>query len=276
MNVIKDIILKSNQFIKSIFKLGITIVIIFLAPFILPLFFKVLIHYNIFSSVDEFRNIISTFFNFYSIAYMVLVLILMMWFFHKWDHIKEYLKNHDITFSLKDKELSTKTVVQEIIENNEKKKIMKEIKTETKENDSKNIMKQAKEQLLLSFNNDNQKCEKCNKDELENENRNLKYFAAYNIINLETKNLLHFIYYEKTMRTDNFKSKIIQGYKKRNKNNIKFSKKDIDKVAKSKYETIYEGLKFLNIIEPSEDDKEIRLTTEGKEFVRKYIEQKEV
>lgn len=107
---------------------------------------------------------------------------------------------------------------------------------------------------------------------LKNENSDLRFFAAYNIINADVKSLLHIIYNEKFIEMDKFKSKIIQGFKSRNKNNIKMNRKTMNKYAKNKYDTIYKGLKFLNIIEPSEDDKEIRLTKEGKEFVKKYIE----
>ena len=78
------------------------------------------------------------------------------------------------------------------------------------------------------------------------------------------------------MEADKFKKIIIDGYKKRNQKNIKFKRKDINKIADSKYETIYNGLKFLNIIEPSENDSEIKLTAAGKKFVKKYIEKGEV
>ena len=96
------------------------------------------------------------------------------------------------------------------------------------------------------------------------------------MINAEAKSLLHIIYNEKYIEKDKFKSRIIQGYKKRNKKNIKFSKKEINKIARNKYDTIYDGLKFLNIIEPSEDDKIVKLTEKGRNFVEKYIEKKEV
>ena len=139
------------------------------------------------------------------------------------------------------------------------------------------IMNEVKLQLGIDKRNKTQeKCKECNKKELEEENSRLRDFAAYNMINTEAKSLLHIIYNEKYIDTDKFKSKIIQGYKKRNKKNIKFTKKEIDKIARNKYDAIFDGLKFLNIIEPSEDDKTIKLTQDGKKFVEKYIEKKEV
>ena len=72
-----------------------------------------------------------------------------------------------------------------------------------------------------------------------------------------------------------YKKAIEKINKKRNKKNIKLARQDINKIAQNKYDTIYDGLKFLNIIEPSEDDTIIKLTKEGKEFVEKYIEKEE-
>lgn len=46
-------------------------------------------------------------------------------------------------------------------------------------------------------------------------------------------------------------------------------------INKEAGETIFNGLKFLNIIEPSENNSEIMLTNEGKKFVEEYIEDEE-
>ena len=123
---------------------------------------------------------------------------------------------------------------------------------------------------------DKKKCIDCNKSEIQEENIKLRNFATFNMLNKEARELLHIIYCEKYISINQFRSRIIQGYKKRNKRNVKIAKKDIDKIAKNKYNTIYDGLKFLNVIEPSEDDETIKLTQEGKKFVEKYIEKKEV
>lgn len=261
--------------ILSILKMIITMFLVFLTPFILPLILKLFLNLKWFSDINEFESIIKIFYNIYPIIYIIITVILLLWFFHKWEDIKNFINNRDFLFNFKEKTLSAKTKIEEEInEDASKKQMIKEIKAENKENDSKNAIQEAKELLSVGNTVTNAKCEQCNKNELESENRNLRYYAAYNIINLETKSLLHVIYNDKRMKTDSFKSKIIQGYTKRNKKNIKFNKKDINKVATSKYEAIYEGLKFLNIIEHSEDNSEIRLTTEGKEFVERYIEKK--
>ena len=133
-----------------------------------------------------------------------------------------------------------------------------------------------KKQLGIEQGKTNDKCLECNKKELEEENSKLRNFATFNMINKEARNLLHIMYKENYVEMNRFKSKIIQGYKQRNKKNIKFTKKEIERIAKNKYETIFTGLKFLNIIEPSEDDTILKLTKDGKDFVREYIERNEV
>lgn len=255
-----------------------TMIIVFITPFILPSILKLLINNNFFENIEEFNETIKIFYNPYSIIYIVITIILLLWFFHKWEDIKKFIDSHDFFLNIGGKQFSTnKRVEEELKDSNDKIGIIKEINVDSKETDSANTIKEMKNQLGLTKNKTKDiKCKECNKEELETENINLRYYAAYNLINLETKSLLHVIYNEKYIEFDKFKKEIIEGYKKRNKHNRKFSKQDIDKIADSKYETIYEGLKFLNIIEPSEDDKELKLTKEGKKFVEKYIEKREV
>ena len=265
--------------ICSILKMIVTTLLIFVTPFILPLLLKLFLKLKCFEDVDEFKNIINIFNNFYIIIFIIITIIILLWFFHKWEDIKTIIKNGGFSLNLSKDQISVNMkVAEEVNKSNETIKIMSDMKTENKEVDSKNAVQEVKQQLSLikQHNKLKEKCKECNREEIESENRNLRFFAAYNIINVETKSLLHSIYNEKYIKADNFKSRIIQGYTKRNKKNIKFSKKDINKIANSKYEAIYEGLKFLNIIEPSEDDKDIKLTNEGKIFVEKYIERKAV
>lgn len=95
------------------------------------------------------------------------------------------------------------------------------------------------------------------------------------MINKETKILLSTIYDKQYIGKEEFKKCIIEGYARRNKNNANLNTKNLNKIANNKYETIYNGLKFLNIIEPSEYDDIIKLTRNGKKFVKEYIKEKE-
>ena len=181
--------------------------------------------------------------------------------------------NFSISFG--DKKITAEHMQQEMNDINSQKEFLENIKDE---NGNSNIVlkEEVKEKLGIGMSKEAKKCEKCNKENLERENSKLREFATYNVINTDAKSILHTIYNENYIDSNIFKSRIIQGYKKRNRKNIKFNKKDIDKIAQNKYITIFEGLIFLNIIEPSEDDKIIKLTKYGKQFVEKYIEKKEV
>lgn len=261
--------------IISILKIIPTFLLIFLTPFILPLLLKFFLWKEWFKDIEEFEKIIRMFYSIYPLLYVSITAILLLWFFHKWDNIKNFFINRDLSFKVGNNEITSKKV-QEVIEKNEiSKKIIQE---NIKDLDNTEIINEAKKEFGLVSNTKTTvcDCEKCNKKDVEKENDNLRFFAAYNLINMETKGILHSIYNENFMETEKFKKIIIDGYKKRNQRNIKFKRKDINKIADNKYETIYDGLKFLNIIEPSENDSEIKLTATGKKFVEKYIEKGEV
>lgn len=264
-----------KKFFRTILKMISTLCLIFLTPFILPLFLKIFLWLGWFKDINEFEEILKIFYSIYPLIYIAITIILLLWFFHKWDDIKNFFTNRELSLKFGNNEISSKRV-QEVVEKNEiNKKIIQE---NTKDVDNTEIINEAKKEfgLLKNTHSTTYECEKCNKKEIEKENDNLRFFAAYNLINFETKGILHSIYNENFMEADKFKKIIIDGYKKRNQKNIKFRKKDINKIADSKYETIYNGLKFLNIIEPSENDSEIKLTAAGKKFVKKYIEKGEV
>lgn len=209
------------------------------------------------------------YYNFYPILYMIIIIIILFWFFGNLEYLKKIISH--IKIEVGDKKISTNyDVEQEIEESRNQKEFVNEIGKLITSVDSKMISQELKDELNKK--NEKNKCKECNKNELEEENGKLRYFAAYNMINADTKSILHIIYNEKYIEQEKFKSRIIQGYKKRNKKNVRLRNKDLNKIANNKYETILNGLKFLNIIEPSEDDQTIRLTREGKEFVEKYIE----
>lgn len=263
--------MKKNIF--SILKMIITTVLIFITPFILPILTKLLLILKVFDSLEEFKEVIQIYYNLYPAFYIIIGIIILLWFFHKWGDIKEAISNRDWSVEFGDKKISTKHKAnQEIEESAKQKEFVQQISEISINNDSENTIKEIKEEFGNSKKKASQKCKECNKEEIENENSKLRYFAAYNMINTDAKSILHVIYNERYMPKENFKSRMIQGYKKRNRKNQKLNHKDINKIANNKFETIYQGLKFLNIIEPSEDDSIIRLTKTGMKFVEEYIE----
>lgn len=263
---------------KKLIKFILQTIFIFSVPFIIPAICKILIKLGLFDSISELKEIVSVFNNWNTMLYIAIGVAIFIYWFCRWESVKEFVRNRDFLFNFKEKTVSAnKTNVEELNRADEQKKFINKITEENKIKNSDTTIQEMKNMLGISKKMNDNYCTECNENKsiLEKEVIKLRDFATYNIINTDAKTLLHIIYNENYIETDKFKSRIIQGYKRRNRRNQKFSKKDVNKIARNKYETIYDGLKFLNIIEPSEDDKVIRLTKEGKEYVKKYIEQEE-
>lgn len=269
------------KILGAILKITVTILLVFSLPFLIPIMFKVFMHFGVFNDINEIKDIFSVFNNKYTLIYICIGAGLILFYFHKWEGLKNtlvgFMKGLKASYSHGDKTISLETAKEEMNDIKEHKEFMIELIGDNKTLDSKNSIEEMQQKLgITKKGTEKNKCIECNKSEIQAENIKLRNFATYNMLNKEAKDLLHIIYCEKYMPINQFRSRIIQGYKKRNRKNVKIAKKDIDKIAKNKYNTIYDGLKFLNIIEPSEDDETIKLTQEGKKFVEKYIEKKEV
>ena len=264
-----------------VLKIIVTILVVFSVPFIIPLFLKLLLNWGAFENLEQLKEIIGIFNNKYTLIYICIGGGLILFYFHKWDGAKgtliEFLKGLKASYSHEGKTISFEIAKEEMNNFKEHKEFMNELIEDSKAQDSRNLIQEMQQKLgIVGTETDKNKCIDCNKSEIQEENIKLRNFATFNMLNKEARELLHIIYCEKYISINQFRSRIIQGYKKRNKRNVKITKKDIDKIAKNKYNTIYDGLKFLNIIEPSEDDETIKLTQEGRKFVEKYIEKKEV
>lgn len=280
-----------GEMIKNIFRiiynifraLGI-ILIIFTFPFILPLILKFLIEIKCFTNLEDFQKYFNIFENKYVIIWLGIGMLLFLGSFGKMaEKLKEITqKISELRFEFGEKKASVKFDSAAILEEStQKKKIAEKMKDiDNPEDNQKIILEELKNiknsQLTIKeVYSDKYLCKNCDSNKIKEENKKLRNFATINIINKETRTLLHIIYNEKYIEAEKFKSNIIKGYKRRNKNNAKLSNKNINQLANNKYETIFNGLKFLNIIEPSENNSEIMLTNEGKKFVEEYIEDEE-
>lgn len=269
------------KMISLVLKTIITILVVFSVPFVIPVFLKLLLNWGMFSSLEEIKEILSVVNNKYTMIYILIGITIIAIYFHKWDNFKvttlKLLNGMKLKLEHDGKSISAELGKDEIHESEKEKEALMEILDSNKNFDTTLFNKEVRQTLGIQENkNNNTNCSECNKTEIEEENVKLRNFAAYNMLNRDARILLHVIYNENYMKKEEFKKQIIKGYKKRNRKNIKLAQKDINKIAKNKYETIYDGLKFLNIIEPSEDDTIIKLTKEGKKFVEKYIEKEEV
>lgn len=255
---------------KSI-KIILCIIVVFLVPIILPLIVRLFISFNFFSGIDEFRSYMEVFYNKYFLGLVAIVFGIIVVCVANKDKIERFLQNSE--FSLKHKDtVLTKKGTELIEETTKRKDFVDELSREDENDYNKEIATQMKEELGIVKKNQTSESEKKENDSLREENNNLRNYAAYNIINKKTKELLHCIYCENYIELSRFKDVLINSYKNRNKNNSNISRKNLNKYALNKYETILKGLEYLNILEVADDNQSLVLTEQGKVFVKKYIE----
>lgn len=246
-------------------KIILSLIIIISVPFIYPLVSRFFIHINLFTSVEELKNYFSIFWNWFFIILVIIAVIIAYVLIYNKDKLIRWLENRDFIFNVKGAGIESKLRGYEMVSESAKKKnILNELNDET--NGDKITLQDVKNELK---NKSSKKVDEI--VSLKKENDNLRFYSAYNIINKKAKELLHTIYCEKSIDLSTFKNGLIYSFKNRNKRNKNLTKSQINEYANNKYETIKEGLQYLNIIEISDDDK-ITLTKYGKEFVEKYIE----
>ena len=248
---------------KKFFKIIIFILAIICIPFIFPLLTRFLIHTHLFIDIYEFEKYLNVFLNPNFLILIGIIIVSILVFTGNKERLMNWLENRDILLKHRDTEANFKK--SEMVDESAKKKnIINELNVET--NEDKSILLEVKKELK---NKTNSKVDES--ESLKKENDNLRFYSAYNIMNKKAKELLHTIYCEKSIDLSTFRNGLIYSFKNRNKRNKNLTKSQINEYANNKYETIKEGLQYLNIIEISDDDK-ITLTKHGKEFVEKYIE----
>ena len=253
---------------KKLLKIIVYLLIIITIPFIFPLLTRLLIHLHVYSDVNEFEKYLNIFLNPNFLIFIAIVVIGIFIFTSNKENIMNWLDNRDFFFKHRDTEANIKK--SEMVDESAKRKnIINEFNVETDSN-NKSTLLEVKKELKKGVKNKSVK-EVDESDLLKKENDNLRFYSAYNIINKKAKELLHTIYCEKSIDLLTFRNGLIYSFKNRNKRNKNLTKSQINEYANNKYETIKEGLQYLNIIEISDDDK-ITLTKYGKEFVEKYIE----
>ena len=263
--LMKDIILKT---LKVTFYIALIIII----PFCFPILTRFFIHIQLYSDINTFKEYMEVFFNkYFFIIFLIAIAVVYAMFGNK-EKIEEWFSNRDFSFKHKDTEVSTKMA--EMVEESNKKKNFNS-KMNTKEEDNKIVAISVQEDLnIKKIKKKDESKDKYKKDYeiIKIENEKLRFFSAYNIINQKTKELLNIAYCNKSIDLNEFKRTLINDYKNRNKKNKNLSNAQKNEYANNKYETIKDGLQFLNIIEISDDNKVITLTQYGKTFVEKYIE----
>ena len=260
-----------KHFWKKIGIIIVVLIVVILAVFSFPLFTRFLIHIHLYNNIEEFKMYLEVFLNPQFIWILAIILIGTIIVFLNKDNLTKWLNERDILAKHKDTEVKIKRP--DWVEDAYKKKNFVDNFEQEENLDTKIITSEVKK-VLVNQEKKNKEDKMENKIKLlESENSYLRFYAAYNIINKKTKELLNIMYCEKSIKQKDFKQRLEHSYIDKNRNNNNINKKDLKKYATNKYETILKGLLYLEIIELTDNEIEsIALTQYGKEFVEKYIQ----
>lgn len=233
-----------NSLIKAIFLL--------IFPFIFPIIANFLIYFNILDNIAQLGYYINIFKYFYILIIVEIVLL----YYNESDvnffaFISDFINNINVDAEKGDTRVH-------ISIKNETKKMSNDLKEQTKSLlDNKNLLEEN--QHL---------CNDC-KNEIIAERESLRYFAAYQITDEYVQNLLILIKNNGKISVKAFRDGIEKYFEKKY-HYINKNKKQ--KIILRKIDNLLYNLKYINIIEFTEDNRDIILTQNGEEFVKGLYE----
>lgn len=235
-----------------IFNILICVLGIISIPFVYPVAANILIKLNIFKDIYQLKEYMLVF-KYFNLLIIVILGTILLYTSNVsiGDFIKNIFSKININIKKGDAELS-------LTSNNEFQK-----------DEAIRMSMDAKKEARIVLENDSivnkKQCDNC-KEEIVNERESLRYFATYQITNKYTIELLKLIKVNERVTVSDFKLNMLNYYG-RTTNMGKKKKKE-------KIENLLHNLKYLNIIEYTEDDKYIILTQNGKEFMSSnYVEE---
>lgn len=237
--------------------------IVFMMPFIYTIVANILIRLGAIESIEQLEQCNKIFRNF-NIIIIVSFAILIMYESKVSisDIINRISANFDFLYKKGDSEIQVRHI-ESNIHNYEINKMAKEIKEE------------AQEQIIKGDVKKSNDCDSCEIEinEIINERESLRYFSAYQITNKFSRELLKTVKNNDKIEIEIFKDSMIEYYEKTIRNMGKKRKQEF--IAKKIEELLY-NLRYLNIIEYTEEGKFIILTQNGAEFVKGYSYDEEV
>lgn len=257
MDCTKDEKKQWGDCIKSVlFVIG-WVVVIAMFPFLYPIISNALIALGIIKNVEQIKMYIEMFksFNIF-IAIIMIVIVLYESDISISEIIEKIISNFDFNYKNGNSEIQLKH--KNNILQNEATKMAKDVKKEAQEI----LFKDTANSNVI-----NTKCQECKKEEIANERESLRYFSAYQITNKYSRNLLKEVKACEKMPIELFAYSLQEYYQKTIKN---MGKKRKQEFITKKIEELLYNLRYLNIIEYTEDDKFIILTQNGKEFMNSY------
>lgn len=232
------------------FNVLLSIIGIFLIPFVYPSISKILIELDLFDDVQEINEYIKTFTGYTCFLIASLIIVVLYEFrFGIAEIISKFVSNFDmISYKYGDSELQ--------LTNKHREEAVKL---------SENAKKEARDILFEKENkNSKTKCQECKKDEIIEERDILRNFSAYHVTNKYSRDLLKRIKDFGKIDKVEFEMQIQNYYEKTIRNMSRTRRKAF---ATKKVKDLLCDLKYLNIIECTEDDKFIILTQNGINFI---------
>lgn len=225
------------------------VVIIFMVPFIFPVLSTALIRWNVIDNIEQLEKYMHLFKGF-NILIIIGIIIFMM---HESDisfsEVFRNILNRDFSFKFGEKQVDIKRNGLELEHKDEAIKISNEVKEEAKT-------------ILLDESSTKKIYEEYRKTEMEAERESLRYFSAYKITDSCSRALLLYIKKNGRILVSDFKSNMEKYYQKtRGMGRQK---------RQEKVENLLYDLKYINVIEYTEDDFFIILTQNGKEFIENF------
>lgn len=247
--------------IKLAYVITMCIIIIFSLPFIYTIFANILIKNQIIESIEQLEkcnNIFVAFNILLVVAFIILILyecnVSPTYIFNK------IISNLDISYKKGDSEFHAKNMAYEY-DSQEIKRMTEDSKQEMKEQ----IQNVDRQKVL-------EKCEKCKIEEVISERESFRFFSAYQVTNKYSRELLKQVMLQNQSQIliESFAGSIKEYYMKTIKN---MGKNKREEFATKKVQELIYNLRYINIIELSEDGNFIILTETGKEFVKGYNEE---
>lgn len=240
-------------------------------PLVYPIVTKLLIDANFFQNISEIEQLMHLYKSIYMLPIIAFVICIFIYIVPNKEKLFDVVKHFKVNIGNGDKK------VEFAVDSNIEKLCVPERSIEDESNKNKEEI-QTQLGILQETNEEDRKFQLENAtlrrdiSKLETERDDLRFFSAYSITNANCRKLLKKIMNSDKITTEEFYEILTKDYNKKIKNIYGKAKENY---ITNKINILLENLKYLNIIEYSEDGDYILLTFDGLSFV-KGLERREV
>lgn len=247
----KKLLVNVYETIKLAIFVLLTVFVIFMLPFIYPILSNVLVKWNVIEGIEQLEKYVYLFRGFNILIIIGFIIFIIHESSIHFSDIFSNIFNRDFAIKIGDKQFEIKLSELWLEHIGETVKMSSEIRETAKTvflDKSNTAIKMA--------------CDECRKEETEAERESLRYFAAYKITDSCSRALLLYIKNNGEIYISDFKNNMEKYYQK--------TRGMGKKRRQEKVESLLYDLKYINIIEYTEDDVYIILTQNGKEFIENF------